>query len=122
MASKPRGESAPNEFDAAKSIVDILTGLEKVQQERVLRFASEALGLTSPSSFQTPASSTHIQSRSSVIATPTSVSRSSDIKQFTEMKSPKSDQQFAAVAAYYYKFEAAPEDRNGLHPVPKAPS
>lgn len=34
-----------------------------------------------------------------------------DIKAFTEAKAPKSDQQFAAVVAYYYQFEASEAER-----------
>jgi len=34
-----------------------------------------------------------------------------DIKRFTEDKAPKSDQQFTAVVAYYYQFEAPPAQR-----------
>jgi hypothetical protein len=37
---------------------------------------------------------------------------STDIKQFTAAKAPKSDQQFAAVAAYFYRFEAPEAQRN----------
>jgi hypothetical protein len=37
-----------HEFDAAKTIVDTLKDLEKLQQERALGFASEALGLSRP--------------------------------------------------------------------------
>jgi hypothetical protein len=36
---------------------------------------------------------------------------STDIKQFTAVKAPKSDQQFAAVAAYFYRFEASESAR-----------
>src|SRR6266487_5546433 len=37
--------------------------------------------------------------------------RAIDIKQFTDSKAPKSDQQFAAVVAHYYRFDAPPEER-----------
>ena len=35
-----------------------------------------------------------------------------DIRQFTAAKAPKSDQQFAVVVAYFYRFEA-PEANEG---------
>jgi hypothetical protein len=37
--------------------------------------------------------------------------RTTDLRSFVASKSPKSDMQFAAVAAYFYRFEAAPADR-----------
>jgi hypothetical protein len=33
------------------------------------------------------------------------------MKQFTAAKAPKTDQQFAAVVAYFYRFEAPPDQR-----------
>jgi len=94
---------ADDEFDAAKIIVETLKGLERPQQERAIRFACETLGLRPQSA---------IEPRSPV-ATPVAptaalspVGRLTDIKQFTALKSPKSDQQFAAVVAYFYQFEA----------------
>jgi hypothetical protein len=100
--------AANNEFDAAKAIVETLVGLERLQQERAIRFASEALGLkTSEPNTPTeqPARTSHLED----IREPT---RAADIKQFTEEKSPSSDQQFAAVAAYFYRFEAQPSERH----------
>jgi hypothetical protein len=34
-----------------------------------------------------------------------------DVKTFVAAKKPKSDQQFATVIAYYYRFESAPESK-----------
>jgi hypothetical protein len=100
-----------NEFDAAKTIVETLKGLQRPQQERALRFASETLGLINPSSQpHLPASSAPGQVLASQAAQRTE-ERPVDIKQFTESKAPKSDQQFAAVVAYYYQFEAPESQR-----------
>jgi hypothetical protein len=101
---------ATNEFDAAKAIAEILKQLDRAQQERAIRFASESLGLaaarhTQPANTQAPAPGTVAVSP---VATPV---HSTDIKQFTEAKAPKSDQQFAAVAAYFYQFEAPEGER-----------
>lgn len=91
-----------NEFDAAKIIAETLAGLDRPQQERALRFASEALGLKMPEAAiaaRQPDYSPSVEN----VREPT---RALDIKQFTESKAPQSDQQFAAVVAYYYQFEA----------------
>jgi hypothetical protein len=101
-----------NEFDAAKIIVETLNKLDKAQQERALRFASESLGLQSASPKQSSsviAPAPHIGSGSS--PQPQPQGRATDIKQFTTSKAPKSDQQFATVVAYYYRFEAPAEQR-----------
>ena len=101
---------ATNEFDAAKAIADILKQLDRAQQERAIRFASESVGLATarhiqPANTQAPAPGANPVSP---VATPV---HSTDIKQFTEAKAPKSDQQFAAVVAYYYQFEASEAER-----------
>jgi hypothetical protein len=101
-----------NDFDAAKAIADQLKGLPKEQQQRVLRWVSEHLGLTAVviapidqrSSEASPASGSAAHSQSSQ-------QRSADIKTFVESKRPKNDVQFAAVAAYYHHFEAPVESR-----------
>lgn len=97
-----------NEFDGAKAIVETLKGLDKEKQERAMRFASETLGLRAsnvrPTSGtpQPPSDGDRIGEGVSKSPPP----RSIDIRQFTESKAPKTDQQFAAVVAYYYRFEA----------------
>ena len=98
---------ATNVFDVAKAIAESLKQLDKQHQEQAIRFASESLGLCAPAPAQVPKgpeeSPANTASTSTALHTP-----STDIKQFTAAKAPKSDQQFAAVAAYYYKF-IAPE-------------
>jgi hypothetical protein len=96
-----------SEFDAAKIIVETLSGLERVQQERAIRFASEALGIT-----MTQPIILQRREESQLPAHETSESKGLiDIKQFAEGKAPKNDVQFAAVAAYYYQFESPPQQR-----------
>jgi hypothetical protein len=96
-----------NEFDAAKIIVETLTGLERLQQERAIRFASEALGLKAIDAIVPSQKQADLTAHPQNIREP---ARAIDIKQFTETKSPSSDQQFAAVVAYFYQFEAPPSE------------
>lgn len=95
--------AATDVFDAAKMIVETLKNLDQPKQLQAIRFASEALGLSALSSAQPPLT----PAPRTPIAEPV---HSMDIKQFTDLKAPKSDQQFAAVVAYFYRFEA-PEDQ-----------
>lgn len=104
-----------NDFDVAKAVVDQLKGLEKDRQERVLRWVAESLTLDlgprgvvhglggGPASVQ-PDVAPHP-------SPPHGQHRAVDIKSFVDAKKPKSDVQFAAVVAYYYRFEASPEHR-----------
>lgn len=94
-----------NEFDAAKVIVETLKGLDKQQQARAIKFACESLEMQSPV--------TGAASAAGGTTPPTGASATpaaQDIKQFTLAKAPKSDQQFAAVVAYFHRF-VAPEDQ-----------
>lgn len=106
-----QGQGKTTHFDAAKIIVETLQGLDKTSQALAMRFAAETLGLQSASVTQsyvapTTPTSTHTPPPSSG-GTPHSM----DIKQFTAAKAPKSDQQFAAVVAYFYRFEAPEAQR-----------
>lgn len=107
--SQQQTDTSP--FDAAKAIVEALKGLDKPSQTLAMRFASEALGLQSAVVVQTsPAPGT---AASPPMSQPDvrGATHSTDIKQFTAAKAPKSDQQFAAVVAYFCRFEAPEADR-----------
>jgi hypothetical protein len=92
-------------FDAAKAIVETLAGLDRDHQERAIRFASESLGLSPPAHVQAPPATGQIVAAASQASPPGGRERPSDIREFMTAKAPKSDQQFAAVVAYYYQFE-----------------
>lgn len=104
-------DDVTNELDAAKAIVETLKSLEKPQQERALRFASETLGLQLPTAHVAPNVPPPAGHLAAPALAPPTLERGLNIKQFSEAKAPKSDNQFAAVVAYYYRFEAPPEQR-----------
>lgn len=100
------------DFDIGKAVFDQLKELPIERQQRILRWVSEALGVAvspgatqSPqvTSVQNPPLSTQVVSVSGTPAT--------DIKTFIASKSPKSDRQFAAAVAYFYRFEAPQAER-----------
>jgi hypothetical protein len=113
MTSPPAPPPPPNTknpLGAAQKIVEELTGLPREQQQLAIRFALETLGLqASPAPLvATP----HAQPQQPAPLHPaSSADHSTDIRAFTAMKSPNSEQQFTAVVAYFYQFEARPEDR-----------
>ena len=109
--SSPSANSAKSPLDAAQKIVTELTDMTSENQLLALKFASETLGLQFPSSPPpAPPASAHTP-----VPTPPhaagGVEHSTDIRSFTTMKAPKSDQQFTAVIAYFYQFEAKLGDR-----------
>ncbi|NUQ53079.1 MAG: hypothetical protein HUU19_10335 [Phycisphaerales bacterium] len=106
MSHQAQQTQASNEFDAAKVIVETLKGLDKQQQARAIKFACEALEIQPPVS----GAASHGGSAPLTPAT-ISVPTATDIKQFTASKAPKSDQQFAAVVAYFHRFVAPEAER-----------
>src|SRR5262249_35659764 len=89
-------------------IVEALKGLDKSSQALAIRFATESLGLSGVAMQTTSPVGPPSQISQSEVRGAT---HSTDIKQFTAAKAPKSDQQFAAVAGYFYRFEAAESAR-----------
>jgi hypothetical protein len=96
-----------DDFDIGKAVFEKLKDLPPERRERILRWVSEGLGVsivTKPSAPLAGAVSP------SITPTPTAGSVS-DIKSFISVKAPKSDMQFAAAVAYFYRFEAQPSHR-----------
>ena len=99
QVQQPQGRTS--HFDAAKVIVETLQGLDKTSQALAMRFAAETLGL-------------HMETPAAPVMQPLAASpqgsggatHSTDIKQFTAAKAPKSDQQFAAIAAILLPFRS----------------
>lgn len=108
-------KETPREKDDLEA-VRILTGTLKdfsaEEQERIIRWTREKLGL--PHSMQTPTTPherpaekfplAQFQPQQTIHTTP-------DIKTFMAKKNPTSDTHFAATVAYYYKFEAPEAER-----------
>jgi len=95
-------------FEAAKNIADTLAGMQNPEQERVLRWVAESLGIQ----LATPAPAHRLSheapppSPGGGTPPPPPTDRPKDIRSFKDEKQPKSDNQYAAVVAYYYRFEA----------------
>ena len=106
--------STKSDFMAAEELKAILQGRDKTEQERIIRWVAESLGLPGtpqPATSLAPTAASGSAAPAPPLGPPVSGGRSKDIKTFVGEKNPKSDIQFAAVAAYFYRFEAAPADR-----------
>lgn len=105
-AESSNGTKSP--LDAAQKIVAELTGMTSEHQTLALKFSMETLGLqlSAPSP---RVAEPLVQPQSQI--SPRTASNSADIRSFTAMKAPKSDQQFTAVVAYFYQLEAKPGEK-----------
>jgi hypothetical protein len=110
------------DFDAAKAVFEQLKDLPPERQARVLRWISEGLGIPNAGpSLQSNASTlipsditppTPVQlAPPAGLETPMAQGSPRDIKSFVAEKAPSSDNQFAAVVAYFYRFEAPAAQR-----------
>jgi len=100
-------------LEAAQKMVVELQGMSPEHQSLALKFTMETLGLNVPSLTGQPANVVADAVAPPVVParTHSAGGHSTDIKSFTAMKAPKSDQQFAAVVAYFYQFEAPMDQR-----------
>jgi hypothetical protein len=101
-----------DDFDIGKAIFDQLKDLPPERQQRVLRWVAEGLGVPQTAIAAQPLQGSGTQNLPPApqLGQPGGTS-GTDIKTFIANKAPKSDQQFAAAAAYYYRFEAPPAER-----------
>lgn len=104
--SKPQKD----DFDAVRAVIEALTGFEADDQERILRWAREKLGLKTQSPSHIPATTIPAAPSMTGAAPPapaaSGADNASDIKTFVQAKAPASDVQFVAVVAYFYRFQA----------------
>lgn len=103
----------PDDLSAVKAICDALEPFDEINRERIIRWASERLGLKNPIQNALPSSSGSIPPAASQqpIHEHITHTRAKDIKTFLEEKNPTSANQLVAAVAYYHKFEAPPTER-----------
>lgn len=97
----------PDDLDALRIIITALDPFDESERERIMRWASEKLGIKNfiPTATQgaPPAANTNIP--------PAALGGTKDIKSFLSEKNPTSANQLVAAVAYYYKFEASAAER-----------
>jgi hypothetical protein len=104
-----------DDLEAVRTVATALAGFSPEEQERIIRWAREKLGLApTPRTMletvspQVPAAA---PSQSVEASTQAGAAGAPNLKTFVTTKRPKSDVQFAAAVAYFYRFEASPEQR-----------
>jgi hypothetical protein len=109
-----------DDFEAVRTVVATLEPFDVNDQERILRWAREKLGLSVATG--SAAGTSHSEGRpprhtEAGVAPVSPASKATDIKSFIESKKPQTDMQFAAAAAYYYRFDAPePQRKDAITP------
>src|SRR5690348_7209907 len=102
------------DFDTAKAIFEKLKDVPADRRKRILSWVAEGLGvvLHAPSA---PVAAPMVHRHATLTPAPQPErqlqAQTADIKTFVTAKAPKSDVQFAATVAYYYRFEAPAAQR-----------
>jgi hypothetical protein len=103
-----------DDLEAVRLIVDAVKDFRPEEQQRIFRWASEKLNLALPASppIPTPLASGSVPlAGAAVVISPIPATGGVDIKAFMLQKKPRNDVQFAAAAAYFYRFEAGASER-----------
>ncbi len=106
-----------DDLEAVRTITAALADFSPKDQERIIRWAREKLGLAPgpPVQSETPTGSLATphtpQKAGMVTAGGPLAGGTKDLKTFVAEKNPKSDVQFAATVAYFYRFEAPQNHR-----------
>jgi hypothetical protein len=102
----------PDDLAAVRTIVDTLNDFSPDEQQRILRWTIEKLGLSIAAPATYPAGTIFAApSAATSAAPPAPAGGTMDIKRFIEVKKPRNDVQYAAAVAYYYRFEAPPAEK-----------
>jgi hypothetical protein len=105
-----------DDLEAVRTIAAALGGFSPDEQERIIRWAREKIGLAPAvrnlSDVRTPqVTLPNIPTRPAEFAQAAPHVSGKDLKTFVATKRPKSDVQFAATVAYFYRFEAPADQR-----------
>ena len=94
--------SKPDDLEAVRLVADTLKQFDGVDQERIIRWVREKLGLLESGNTSSETKSRDQSNKDN------EAGKNVDIKGFVTQKNPSSDNQLAATIAYYYAF-VAPE-------------
>ncbi len=101
-----------DDLEAVRTIVQTLEKFNSEDQKRIIRWAQEKLGISAvgtPPQIIPPVTGIQITPQVTTHGIPSG--QPTDIKAFVNAKNPRSENQFAATIAYYYRFEAPEIER-----------
>jgi hypothetical protein len=98
------------DFDTAKAVFEKLKDVPAERRKRILTWIAEGFGIELDAPSPPPINpAPPVPHSPGIPHTPIPpASQRVDIKTFVAAKTPKSDMQFAATVAYYYRFESPP--------------
>lgn len=102
------------DFDTAKAVFEKLKDVPAERRKRILNWVAEGLGVvlqSAPAAVAPPMVTPPVPSTPAAAPGHPLQAPPIDIKSFVATKAPKSDVQFAATVAYYYRFEAPAASR-----------
>lgn len=105
-----------DDLEAVRTVVEALKDFPVADQQRIVRWAAEKLGMTMPAfpgQAATPAAPAATGAQPAP-APPDPAAIATDIKTFMAEKKPRNDVQYAAAVAYYYRFEAPPAEKKDV--------
>ncbi len=101
------------ELKAIEQVIQALGSLQQDARERVVNYVFQRLGLSAPNAFSVPPFE-QLPQASEVTPTPVVAAQHGgvhDIRTFKKSKGPKSDNEMAAVVAYYLKHLAPADEK-----------
>ena len=104
---------ALDDLEAVRAVAVALEGFEAQEQERIIRWAREKLGLAhvAPSVLPLGTPPGGAPAATPAAAQGGGAALAQNIRSFVEQKAPQSDTHFAATVAYYYQFQAPEAQR-----------
>src|SRR5579863_4921816 len=101
-----------DDLAAVRAVTEALDGFDPKDQERIIRWAREKIGLSvAPATPPATPTGSFLPGPPAVVPPASGSAPTKDLKTFVEEKKPKNDVQFAATVAYYHRFEAATDQR-----------
>lgn len=105
-----------DDLEAIRLVIQALEPFDSKDRERIIRWAAEKLGMSAAPALTppgTPAATVPPAAPQRPAGAPPAPAGSvpKDIRSFVMAKNPKSDNQMAAVVAYFYHFDAPPAER-----------
>jgi hypothetical protein len=100
----------PDEFEAARKVVDVLEPFDNAERERIIRWSRDKLGMSGASTSVSVLQQTAPGITSTGASSPVS-GQPLDMRTFIQQKNPRTDTQLAAAVAYFHRFVAPDSEK-----------
>lgn len=110
-------QQKPDNLEAARTVRDALQGFTSEEQQLILRWAAESLGIAPIASVPAPRLMERLESPPATLSAPSTRTKPGgqtpvkNVKTFVDEKNPQTDIHLAATIAYFYRFETPEAER-----------